>query len=674
MRPFPLLPVSRCLFAGLVGALLPAVSVTAQDTPSAASQSTSNTPERLQTDSPRSSTAGNTFIAPSGWTLVHNGNASILEAPEGGSFVAIVDVSAQDADAAVAAAWATYKPDAKWPLKAVTPIADRDGWTNRRGYLYQTSPNEHREVSADVRRANNIWTVVIRDVAQDVGGKRSAQISLIYGRFLPKGQQRENFAWKKAHRLTPARVAELSRFVETAMKAAGVPGVSLGLYQSGKVVFSGGFGVRELGKNAKPDGDTHYMIASNTKPMVTLMLARLVDGKKMTWDTPVVNLLPSFKLGSADTTSKVLVKHLICACTGMPRQDLEWIFEFQNMNPEGAMKLLGTMQPTSKFGELFQYSNPMAAAAGYTGGYMLYPKHELGAAYDQAMKTHVFDPLGMRITTHDFDRAQRGNFAVAHAPDVDGRPALAEGKANRSIIPVRPAGGIWSSVNDVLKYVAMELAEGKLPNGQQYVSKETLLARRLPQVAVSSDITYGMGLFVDTVYGTTVIRHGGDMIGFHSDMIWLPEHGVGAVILNNGDPGWIIRSVFRRKLLEVLFDGRPEADGQVAAQSKAFYDELAGERRLLTLPADAGATDKLAKSYVNDAVGRISVQGRAGRLYFDFGEFASEMASRFNPDGTTSFITIVPGLNGFEFVVGNRNDKRTLTLRDAQHEYVYQEK
>ena len=49
------------------------------------------------------------------------------------------------------------------------------------------------------------------------------------------------------------------------------------------------------------------------------------------------------------------------------------------------------------------------------------------------------------------------------------------------------------------------------------------------------------------------------------------------------------------------------------------------------------------------------------------------MASRVNPDGTTSFITIVPGLTGFEFVVGSRNDRRTLTLRDPQHEYVYQE-
>ena len=106
------------------------------------------------------------------------------------------------------------------------------------------------------------------------------------------------------------------------------------------------------------------MIASNTKAMTTLLLAKLVAEHRIAWDTPVIKLFPSFRLGDAETTHSVLVKHLICACTGMPRQDLEWIFDYGKMTPESTMALLGTMQPTSKFGELFQYSNLMAAATG----------------------------------------------------------------------------------------------------------------------------------------------------------------------------------------------------------------------------------------------------------------------------------------------------------------------
>jgi hypothetical protein len=156
------------------------------------------------------------------------------------------------------------------------------------------------------------------------------------------------------------------------------------------------------------------------------------------------------------------------------------------------------------------------------------------------------------------------------------------------------------------------------------------------------------------------------MIGFHSDMIWLPEHGVGAVILTNGDPGWLIRTIFRRKLLEVLFDGKAEADGEIAASAKTFFDEIAAERKLLTIPADPGEAAKLAPRYANPAVGGIVVSRKGTASVFDFGEWSSEMASRRNPDGTTSFITIVPGFSGLEFVVG----EKTLTLRDAQHEYV----
>jgi CubicO group peptidase (beta-lactamase class C family) len=635
-----------------------------------AAMAADETPERLTADTARATVAGNTFVAPAGWSLVVRGPATILEAPEGGSFIVLVDVAAKDAanaDAALAAAWAAYKPDAKWPLKVATPVADKDGWTHRTGYSYQTSPNEKRDVFANVGRANDTWTAAIYDVAQDVGEKRGAQIGLIVGKLLPRGRSRESFAGRKANKLDEARLADLRKFVETSMKLSGVPGVSLGIYQDGRVVLAEGFGVRELGKPAKVDADTRYMIASNTKAMATLMLAKLVEQKKLTWDTPAVKVLPSFKLGNAEVTNQVLIRHLICACTGMPRQDLEWLLEFDGVTPEKAMAVLGTMQPTSKFGELFQYSNPMAAAAGFLGGHVAFPALDLGAGYDKAMQTLVFDPLGMTSTTHDFGKAQQGNAAAAHAPDIDGKPALAEARANLSIVPVRPAGGAWSSVNDVMKYVVMELAEGKLPDGRTYIAKDALFARRAPQVAAGTDITYGMGLTVNTQYGTPVVHHGGDMIGFHSDMMWLPEHGVGAVILTNGDPGWLVRTIFRRRLLEVLFDGNPEADGQMAAAARSFLDELAAERKLLTVPAAAVEAGKLAATYSNPALGRIVVNRKGAATIFDFGEWSSEVASRRNPDGTISFITIVPGFNGLEFVVSDK----TLTLRDAQHEYVY---
>ena len=629
------------------------------------------TAEKLSADTPKTTAAGNTFLAPAGWSISVKGPATILEAPEGGSRIAIVDVQAKDADAAVAMAWEAYGLGKNWPLKIASDGSDADGWTRIRVYNYQTSPNEKRGVGVMARFANERWTLTIYDMARDVGEKRSGQVGLIYSRLLPKGRERESFAGKTANPLDQARIDELKRFVEKAQKDLQIPGISFGLIQGGKVVFAGGFGVRELGKKAPVDADTRYIVASNTKGLTTLMLAKLVEQKKMTWETQATSLLPSFKLGDADTTSRVLVKHLICACTGLPRQDYEWMFQVKGATPDSVLSTLGTMQPTSKFGELFQYSNPMAAAAGFLGGHIAFPKLELGKAYDEAMRTLVFEPLGMKSTTLDFKKAQTGNDASPHAPDADGKISPGLSAFNESVIPVRPTGGAWSTVNDMLKYVQMELSEGKLPDGKPYIAKELLGDRQMPQVAMNADETYGMGLMVDKTYRTTVVHHGGSMLGFYSDMMWLPEHGIGAVILTNGAPGWIVPGAFRRKLLEVLFNGRAEVDANIAARGKIFYENLAAERKLLTIPADAGESAKLASHYANAALGDLHVTRAGGATFFDIGEWKSEVSSRKNRDGSISFITIAPGIVGwFEFVAGT-GAKPTLTLRDGQHEYVF---
>ena len=638
----------------------------------ATNAATEQASERLVADTPKTTVLGNTFVAPKDWSIRIKGPATILTAPEGNSWVALVDVQTKGPDEALASAWQAYKPGAKWPVKVTHDLSDQDGWSRRRVYEYLTSPNEKRGVAALVSYSGSNWTVVIDDLADAVAEKRDAQVELVLGRLLPKGYSRESFAGKKANTLNKARIAELVHFIESGQKVLGVPGVAFGLIQDGKVVFADGFGTKELGTNEKPDADSLFMVASNTKAMTTLLLAKLVDERRMSWQTPVTTLLPSFRLGDSDTTRSVLVKHLICACTGMPRQDLEWIFEYGNITPGSSLSLLGTMQPTSKFGELFQYSNLMATAAGYTGAYVLYPQMELGAAYDRAMQSYVFDPLQMSATTFEFKRALSGNHATAHSPDVDGKPAKALTAINDAVIPLRPAGGAWSSVHDMLKYVSMELAEGNLPDGKTYISKEPLLERRVPQVYIGKDISYGMGLMVDTTYGVPVVHHGGDLVGYHSDMMWLPQQNVGAVILTDGDPGWLLRDHIRRKLLEVLFDGRHEADAQLNADAKSFYSRLAADRKLLTIPAEKSEAAKLAKHYANSSLGEIGVSTGDSTM-FDFGEWKSEVATRKNPDGTISFITIAPGAAGFEFTVGS-GAKRSLTIRDAQHEYVFEER
>jgi CubicO group peptidase (beta-lactamase class C family) len=275
----------------------------------------------------------------------------------------------------------------------------------------------------------------------------------------------------------------------------------------------------------------------------------------------------------------------------------------------------------------------------------------------------------MKSTTFDFARAQKGNHARPHGLDIDGKIALGKMDLHYGIVAARPAGGVWTSAHQLSQYVMLELSDGKLPSGAQLVSTRNLLARRAPQIQLGEDSSYRMGLTVDHNYDVTVVHHGGDLRGYHSDMIWLPEHAVGAVILTNGDTGWLLPEPFARRLLEVLFDGRPEAVEDLAASARTLREQLAKWRQSLVVPADAALAAKLAPRYRNAALGDVEVKKRGPATVFDFGEWKSEVASRRNFDGSVSFITIEPTLDGYEFLVA----EHALVVRDGQHEYVFKE-
>ena len=629
--------------------------------------------EQLAADTPRTTPDGATFVAPGGWWIETRTNAIILT-PEGDSRIALVDVHVKDADAAVKSAWAALKPNLKWALKLATDAPGREGWDSFRNYSYEVSPNEHRAVGARAAKRGDAFTVVVWDMDRAVAEKRVGQTAAVFDHLQPPGFKRESFAGRKTRPLDTERIAKIKDFIEKARAALGIPGVAISLYQDGKVVFEGGFGVREQGQPTPVDAETLFMVASNTKSMTTLLLATLVDEGKLTWDTPVIAVMPDFKLGDPETTKQVLIKHLVCACTGLPRQDFEWLFEFQNATPESELALLATFHPTSKFGELFQYSNLLAASGGFVAAHVIFPGRELGAAYDDAMAQRVFRPIGMTSTTFDFQKALAGNHASPHAWDADGVTASAEMAVNYAVVPLRPAGGAWSNARDMMRYLRMELGRGLLPDGKRVASEANVVKRREQQIKIGNDVTYGMGLEVDRQWSIPVVHHGGSLIGYKSDMFYLPEHDVAAVILVNSDEGGHILNPFGRRLLEVPFDGKLEAEENVTVAARNMKSAVIKERSRLAIPADRAAADKLAAHYTNASLGDIAV-GRVGaQTRFDFGEWKSAVASRKNDDGTTAFVTIVPGFMGSSFVMGNKDGRRTLNFRDAQHEYLFTEK
>jgi hypothetical protein len=110
-------------------------------------------------------------------------------------------VQAPDAAAAIAAGWASYRPDADRPLRITTPQAPYNGWIERHIFNYETSPNEKAVVYLLAWRRGQHWTVTIVEASRPTFEKRNAGFALVIGSLRPNGYQRETFAGRKAHPL-----------------------------------------------------------------------------------------------------------------------------------------------------------------------------------------------------------------------------------------------------------------------------------------------------------------------------------------------------------------------------------------------------------------------------------------------------------------------------------------
>ena len=619
--------------------------------------------------------AGVEYTQPRDWSTQIRGPVTVFIAPEADLSIAVVDVGdAPDAQAAAAKAWSMYKPGAAPTLTLVTAAPPADGWSQRASIAYETSPNERVVRAALALKKGQTWTVMIMDGGEATFNKRSAAVATIQGSLHPGGYTRESFAGRTAHHLTPARIQLLREFVTQSARTLGVPGVGMALIDHGKVVWVGGVGVRTLGLAPPVDAHTKFMIASNTKGMSTLLLSILADEGKLRWDQHVTDLYPSFRLGDDATTRSVEVRHLVCACTGLPRKDFAFILADQGVPASDTFRQLAETQPTSKFGELFQYNNLMASASGYLAGSLSYPGMEIGAAYDRAMQVKIFDPLHMNDTTFDYHKGESGNWARPHGYNITGRMTVMSNFFNYTVYPYRPAGGAFSSATDMARYVQLELSKGLTPEGKRLVSEANLLERRKRGVPVGENIWYGMGLFNRMAWGIPVVTHGGTLQGYHSDWWALPDEGIGAVILTNADSGAAMLDPFLRRLLEVVYDGSPEADQEVAAAATKLKAQATDRRARLTLPGDPAVLANLAVNYSGPERSSLTIRMIAGRKWIQAGSIKGPLATRKNADGTVSVVSIAPGFIGFDGVVAkDAQNRRTLTMRDSQHVYVYTE-
>ncbi len=631
--------------------------------------------KKLEQDTQITTASGCTFTAEKGWFVTQHDTMIVLEEPDRELTVTLIENKEKTAEQAVAAAWKQVQPNFAYTIQHTLNSVPSDGWDEIVQFMYDTSSAQKKLlVYASARRIGTTWYVELVDGTKAAFERRMAGVLLISTSFKVPGVKEESFAGKKAHKLNDARLKEFTDFVEKARILSKVPGVAVAIVQDGKIILEQGFGVRTLGKPEKVTPQTLFMIGSTTKALTTFMMARLIDEGKFTWDTPVTEIMPDFALGDAATTKQVLMKYMVSASAGLPRQDMEFLFNYDQATPAFRIKEMRTMKPTTGFGETFQYSNAMVSAGGYIAAHTIDKNSDLGKAYDAVMQSRLFYPMNMHATTFDFDRVAIADHAAPHSLDLHNTFVPLNITAEKWVESIRPAGGAWSNVDDMARYLITELNNGVTAEGKRVVSEKNLLARREPQVKVTDKISYGLGLMIENDHGVVSVGHDGLTFGFSSLMFFLPEHNVGLVMLTNVRGGSTLTQGAKRKFMELLFDGKSQADAMikldVEQQDKMFATELEN----IDFKPDSALLAQFLGTYENPVLGQIIIREIPGGAELDARLWKGALGEKRQKDGKRTLILTNQQFAGLEFSPQQQNGKQQLVLESGQHKYVFERK
>jgi len=233
---------------------------------------------------------------------------------------------------------------------------------------------------------------------------------------------------------------------------------------------------------------------------------------------------------------------------------------------------------------------------------------------------------------------------------------------------IRPSGGAWSTAQDMARYVITELGRGIGPDGKRVASEANLTHRWEPQVKVSADVAYGLGWLTAQYKGIRLISHGGGTMGFATLVTFLPDKGVGVVMISNGTGGHLVEKAVWARLVELWFGVDDKAKARLDHDVAEIKKELDKLQQRLGAPPEEWIKPLLGAHH-NDEIGTITIRAAAGGYLLDAGEYKTKLMRHDRPDGKRAVIFIDPPLAGLELLP--LAGTGTLEMRRAQERYVF---
>ncbi len=347
-------------------------------------------------------------------------------------------------------------------------------------------------------------------------------------------------------------------FVRQIMQEWQVPGVAIAIVTDTDILFSQGFGKRDLERDLPVTEQTLFAIASCSKAFTAMDLAMLIDEGKLDWDKPVCHYLPSFKLADPVASERLTPRDLLTHRSGLPDNTLSWYNSL--VSRKELVERLQYFEPTHDLRSVWQYNNMMYTSAGYLLEVIS------GQSWEDFTHQHILEPLGMVSTTC---------FPVEalQVPDVAAPYRLADGQLQKARnydytreTATGPAGSIYSNLQDMSKWLQCLLRQSQYgEQDQRLVSQSQFQELISPQMVMPAmdfptrtypelfHSCYALGWWTLSYRGHPLVQHSGGIDGFSSLTTFLPGDQLGIVVLTNREADLVpVHGIFTRTACDRL--------------------------------------------------------------------------------------------------------------------------
>ncbi|MDB5209285.1 MAG: beta-lactamase [Sediminibacterium sp.] len=342
----------------------------------------------------------------------------------------------------------------------------------------------------------------------------------------------------KAQAITSAQIDTL---VERTLKAFDVPGIAVAVIKDGKVIHAKGYGMRSLKTMQKVDENTLFGIASNSKAFTSAALGMLIDEGKLKWDDKVRDYIPAFKLYDPYVTEEFTIRDLLThrSGLGLGAGDLMMFPDGSDFTREDIIHNLRYLKAVSAFRTKYDYDNNLYIVAGEVIAKVS------GMSWEDFIEKRIMQPMNMTGSAASFSRVKNKTNAIdAHAP-VDGKVEPINGVLSEQ---ANAAGGIWSNLTDMSKWIIMQMENGKYGEGltkrlfservhdDMWTPQTIIPVRTSPPYNVHFS-SYGLGWGLSDVKGYKQVTHTGGLAGIVTQVMLFPEMKLGIIVFTNQQVG-----------------------------------------------------------------------------------------------------------------------------------------